>query len=132
MPIDLKSTVAKNVRALLGLGPDDRGATAALIKLGFSNGDATRILGAETSLGIDKMAKLAEALNVEPWMLFVPDLQPDRLPSLEQPSFRWPFRNVDPEAVTGLVGTAAANVEQGLMVALATAGVSPRKQPRAA
>ena len=29
MPIDLKSTVAKNVRALLGLGPDDRGAHPA-------------------------------------------------------------------------------------------------------
>lgn len=126
----LKKVVAENIRALLGIQEGARGATSALLALGIANGDATRALKGETSIGLDKLAELAEKLKVQPWQLCVPDLDPNRLPSVEPMTFRWPFRQVDPEVVTGLVGTVARNVETGLLVALATAGVSPRKEQR--
>ena len=130
---NLKIVVAENVRTLLGLRPDDRGATAALIKLKISNGDATRTLKGQTSIGLDKLAELAKALKVEPWQLLVPGLDPTRMPALEPVSFRWPFRQVDPEVITGLSGSLAQQVENGLLATLAAVGVASRKpQARAA
>jgi hypothetical protein len=126
MAQDLKLILRDNVRTLLGLAEGESGV-AKLMKLGFSNGNAGRVLRGETSFGLDLLSELAEAFNVEPWQLCVPNLDPERLPSLEPLSFRWPFRQIDPEVVTGLVGTSAAAVENGLLVALAAAGVSPRK-----
>ncbi len=124
---DLKITLRDNVRALLGLQPGESGVSR-LIDLGIPNGNAQRVLGGTTSIGLDSLADLATALSVQPWQLCVPGLDPERLPVLVEPTFRWPFRRIDPEVVTNLVGTAAHNVENGLLSALATAGVSPRKQ----
>lgn len=132
MEKDIKKVVAENVRALLGKTNGERGATAALIKLGIPNGDATRVLQGETSIGLDKLAQIAGKLRVQPWQLMTPDLDPMRLPSLEQSSFRWPYRQIDPDVFTGLSGLAAQQVESGVLVALATLGISPTKQPRVA
>ena len=65
MASDLKKTVARNILSLMGKREGERGSTAALIKMGFSNGDATRILKGHTSLGLDKLAQIAAALKVE-------------------------------------------------------------------
>lgn len=127
MADDLKKVVAGNVRALLGLQPGEKGI-ARLIALGFSNGNAQRVLGGETSIGLDVLGELAKALNVQPWQLCTPNLEPDRLPELHPQTFRWPFRQIDPEVITGLVGTPASNVENGLLIVLASAGISPRKR----
>ena len=127
MASDIKKVVRDNTLALLGLAPGERGATAELVRLGLSNGDATRVLKAETSLGLDKIVQIANGLRVQPWQLLVPGLDPERLPALEQISFRWPFRNVDPEVITELVGTSAQQVENGLLATLATAGIAPRR-----
>jgi len=116
-----------NVRRLLGLGDAESGV-GKLVDLGIPNGTAQRVLGGETSVGLDKIDHVARVLKVEAWQLLSPGLDPERPPTLERLTFRWPFRNVDPEIITGLAGTAAQAVEQGLLVALATSGISPRKR----
>ena len=126
MHSNLKIVVRDNVRRLLGLRPGESGVSQVMA-LGFANGTAQRILDGETSLGLDTLSKLAARLGVEPWQLCVPDLQTDRLPSLEPLPFRWPFARVDPRLVLNLVGTQAQAVEVGLLSALAAAGV--RDQP---
>lgn len=125
MASDLRKIIRDNVRRLLKLGPNDKGI-AELVRLGLSNGTAQRLMGAETSIGIELLQTLADGLDVEPWQLCVPDLDPEVMPRLEPLGFRWPFRRIDPETITALVGTAAVNVENGLLAALATAGVQPK------
>ncbi len=127
MPKTLKLVIRNNVRTLLGLAAGEPGV-ARVMALGFSNGTAQRILDDTTSIGVDVLGKLAEALKVQAWQLCVPNIEADRLPTTEQVSFRWPFRQIDPEVITGLVGTAAQGVENGLLASLATLGIAPRKQ----
>lgn len=123
METDLKLTVSRNVRALLGLAPEESGV-ATLMAKGFANGSASRILAGDTDLGLTMLARLAERLRVEPWQLLVPDLDPKRLPALHEVKDPWPFRRIERASVTSLVGEAARQVEQGLLVALASVGVS--------
>lgn len=123
----LKTIIRDNVRKLLGLAQEASGVSEVM-RLGFANGTAQRILDDTTQVGVDQLERLAAGLRVEPWQLCVPNLQPDHLPTLEPRSFRWPFRSIDPEVVTSLVGTVAAQVENGLVAVLATAGVSPKVQ----
>jgi len=125
----MKAVIRDNVRRLLGLEPGDSGVTPLMRKTGFKNGTAQRVLKAETSIGVDILAELARGLGVEAWQLLVKDLDPDNLPTLHPPSSRWPFRQVDQEAVTSLSGSQAAAVELGLLVALASAG-APSRKPR--
>lgn len=131
MAVNLKKIIRENVRARLGLRPGQAGVSK-LIELGIAQGSAQRVLGGETSVGADLIAEVAQVLNVAPWQLCVPGLDPDRLPSLEPVSFRWPFRNIDAEVVTSLVGTQAQGVENGLLSVLATLSISPRKRSKAA
>jgi len=72
MTRDIKIIVRDNILALLRLSHGTRGATAALIRLGVSNGEASRVLRANTSIGIDKIAQIAAALHVAPWVLCFP------------------------------------------------------------
>lgn len=65
MADDLKIILRQNVRALLGL-QDGESGVSKLIKLGLSNGNAQRILGGETSVGLDVLAQLADALHLQP------------------------------------------------------------------
>jgi hypothetical protein len=123
----LKLTIKKNVRALLGV-PDGKSGVSLLISKGVPHGTAQRVLDESTGIGVEVLERVAEALGVDPWQLCVPELDPARLPSTEPASFRWPFRQIDPDVITGLVGTAAQGVENGLLASLATIGISPRKQ----
>jgi hypothetical protein len=122
----LKMTIRDNVRRLLGLAEDESGVSRVMA-LGFSNGTAQRILDSETSIGVDVLEKLADGLKLAPWQLCVPNIEPDRVPRLEPVAFRWPFRQIDPEVITGLVGSPAQQIENGLLVALGTLGISTRR-----
>lgn len=126
---DLKLTIRANIRRLLHL-TDGESGVAQVMKLGFSNGTAQSLLAGETSIGVDVLAKVAAALRVEPWQLCVPGLDPERMPSLEPQHFRWPFRQVDPDQLLGLVGTTAATVEVGLIALLAAAGAAAPVAPQ--
>lgn len=114
--------VRANTRALLRLAEGESGV-GRLVKAGIANGVAQRILAAE-GYNLQQLEKLAPALGVPVWMLLVEGLDPDDLPTLHQPSTRWPFRRVDQNVIAGLSGTLAGQVEAGLLSALATAGVS--------
>lgn len=122
----LKRVILANVRALLGIA-EHKAGVAQLIRLGFANGTAQRILDETTSIGVDILERLASRLGVEAWQLCVPNLNPDFMPSLQPVGFRWPFRKIDPDVVTSLAGTAAQGVENGLLASLATLGIQPRK-----
>jgi hypothetical protein len=131
MSKDLKLLVRRNVRALLGIAPDDeRSHVAMLIKLGIPNGHAQRIMAGETSLGLDMLQTLADALKVDPWLLLVPELDPDARPALHSPSTRWPFRKIDQNAIVELSGTPAQQVENGLLATLAALGLPSKKSAR--
>lgn len=114
--------VRANTRALLRLAEGESGV-GRLVKAGIANGVAQRILAAD-GYNLQQLEKLAPALGVPVWMLLVEGLDPDDLPTLHQPSTRWPFRRVDQNVIAGLSGTLAGQIEAGLLSALATAGVS--------
>lgn len=79
-----KETIRANVIACLKAGGVDaggRGAVSALIKLGFSNGTAQRIMDGSTSIGLDIIDKLAGKFAIEPWRLIARDLGQDEAPT---------------------------------------------------
>jgi hypothetical protein len=125
MAEDLKEVVRANVRALLGLKEREKGITR-LKEKGIGQGTAQAVLDGSRELRIETITRLADGLHVQPWQLLVPNLDPERLPTLEPAAFRWPFRRIDPEVITGLVGTTAREVENGLLGLLAAMGVQPK------
>ncbi len=127
MAADIKLIIRSNVRALLGLEEGQSGVQK-LIDMGIPTGNAQRVLSGIASVGVDTLDQVAGALGVQPWQLMVPNLDPANLPTVDDREFRWPFKRIDPDQVLGLVGSAAAAVETGLLVALASAGVSARKR----
>lgn len=101
MKNDLKDCVAVNVRALLDLRPREKGV-ARLIHRGIANGNAQRILGGETSFGLDLLEQLAHALRVDAWQLCLPGLDPAHLPALAGQPSPWPFERIAPPDFTAL------------------------------
>lgn len=95
----MKKILAENVAALLRhrdkMGPGARVGVSKVMKLGFANGTAQRILGAGTSIGLDLLQELASKLGVKPWQLLVPGLNPAALPGLTEDATAWPFPLVD-------------------------------------
>ena len=85
MTATLKTIVQENLRRLLGV---DSVSVTDLIKLGFGNGTAQRLLDGTTMPRIDTLETLAKALNVTPWQLCVPDLDPNQLPQIKPTAFR--------------------------------------------
>jgi hypothetical protein len=127
--IDPKKYLWKNICALMespeGREPSIDDVTSRT-KVG--RGTVQRIKEGNTSCGLDVVTKISGAFGIEPWQLLVPNIDPHRLPRLDEEPLRWPFRNVDRELIAGLVGSPAIAVENGLLVALAAAGISPRKR----
>ena len=62
---DTKTVLRDNVRRLLGLQAGESGVQR-LIDKGFANGTAQRVLGGQTSVGVDVVEKLAAAFDVAP------------------------------------------------------------------
>lgn len=126
----MKHVVRDNVRRLLGLAPGASGVSELMRKSGLKNGSAQRVLAGETSIGLDLLAELARSFGLQPWQLLIEGLDPDRLPQVHEPSSRWPFRQIDQDAVASLTGTQAQAVEIGLLAAMAAAGAPLRKLNR--
>lgn len=125
--MDVKLVVRDNVRRLLGLAPGSSGVAELMRRSGLKNGSAQRVLAGETSIGLDLLADLARSFGLEPWQLLIEGLDPERLPQIHHPSSRWPFRQIDQDAVASLSGTQAQAVEIGLIAAMTTAGAALRK-----
>lgn len=112
-PPVFKPVLAANVRRLL----DSRGGSGAysgrLMKLGLVNGNAQRLYDDTTDNGIELIAKMAAAAGFAPWQLLVPGFDPLHPPQLALEATvpvhaRWPFQNIDAEAIAALVDAAAA------------------------
>jgi hypothetical protein len=129
MAIPIKQTVQENVRALLGLQAGESGV-AKLMKRGFANGTAQRILDAETSLGIDVLERIAKAFDVEPWQLCAPNLggsakappQPDK----------WPFKEVSRELWASLSEGHRGVVEDSMLETINRLQARSRKRDQQA
>lgn len=123
----IRRILLENICALIG--EPDAAIDEIQRRTKVGRGTAQRLKGEDVSLGVDLLAKAAESLGVEPWQLLVEGLDPENLPRLESPDgVRWPYRNIDLDAIGGLVGTQAMAVEQAMLIALTAAGVSPRKR----
>lgn len=70
---DTKIVLRDNVRELL-LQKTGSAGVAALINLGVSNGNAQRVLGGVTSVGLNVVEQVAAALGVQTWQLLTPGL----------------------------------------------------------
>jgi hypothetical protein len=90
-----------------------------LIALGFSNGNAQRLLGGETSIGANLLQQVAEVFEVQPWQLLVPGLDPAEPPGLTADSTAWPFPLVDCRAYQALSAVERAYVQGALANAIA-------------
>jgi hypothetical protein len=71
--VTLKRTIAANVRKILGIEAGQSGV-ARLMHRGIPNGNASRVLKAEQSYGVDLLDEVARALRIEPWLLCVPNM----------------------------------------------------------
>lgn len=95
MPTDAKAIVGANVLALLqhrgGAFTGTETGITRLVARGIPNGTAQRVLAGTTSIGLDVLQRVAEALEVEPWQLLVPGIDPAALPGLTADPTAWPF-----------------------------------------
>lgn len=80
---DAKTVLRDNVRRLLSLQPGESGVQK-LIGKGFPNGTAQRVLGGDTSVGLDVLDRLAGAFGMPAWRLLAPDLGGAAPSSLDQ------------------------------------------------
>lgn len=129
MAIPVKQIVQENVRALLGLQADESGV-AKLMKRGFANGTAQRILDAETSLGVDVLERLAKALEVEPWQLCAPKL--GREAKTAPQGEKWPFKEVAKETWAALSEGHKGVVEDVMLETISRLQARSRKRDQQA
>ena len=80
MPKSSRQVLAENVAALRQRRPDLGGLRAWSKK--FKVGEATlhRILHADAAIKLDAIEAVARGFGIAPWMLLVPELDPDNLP----------------------------------------------------
>lgn len=118
MPANIKATLRDNVLALLrhhdGELRGNESGVSRLVKRGFALGTAQRVLGGQTSVGLDIVAELAEAFGVQPWQLLTPGLQPGSPPGLTADPTAWPFEMVDRSGYAALLPEDRAYVQGSL------------------
>lgn len=92
----LRDNVLKILEKRHGPMTGKQNGTSWLMELGISNGSATRLLQV-TDVRMARLDELAKALNVEPWKLLVPTMDPEAMPELGDPPPSWPLHLVDPD-----------------------------------
>jgi Cro/C1-type HTH DNA-binding domain len=80
--IDSKRILWANVSALMTArwGEENLNRLAREAKIGPASAD--RLKKQRTSVGLDVVDKIAKALSVDAWQLFVPGLEPANMPTL--------------------------------------------------
>ncbi len=80
---DVQQIIAKNIRALLDAKYNAIDTQTKLAtKSGVAQTTISRILSCDVSTSIESMDGIATAFNLEPWQLFVINLDPHHLPIL--------------------------------------------------
>ena len=80
-----KKTVRANVLAMLSHASEMRvgeSGVTRLKKVGLAQGTAQRLLDDVSDVRLETLDQLSQGLNVEPWQLLVPSLNPAALPVL--------------------------------------------------
>ena len=94
---NVRAILRENVLSLLkrrtGELRGNESGVSRLKSLGVTHGTAQRALDGSTSIGIALLAELAAALDVQPWQLLVPGLDPNELPTLGTRA--WPLTLID-------------------------------------
>jgi transcriptional regulator with XRE-family HTH domain len=86
MPEGIRKVLKENVAALMAASADLRTQLKLSKRSKVSKGTIDRITTAGTSVGVDVVAKLAKAFDLEPWQLLVPGLDPKNHPVLRHPT----------------------------------------------
>lgn len=82
-----------NICALMG---DANPSIAAVqLRTRVGHGTVQRIKDGGTSIGLNVLDTIADALDVPPWMLLVEGLDPQALPTLSNDPQAWPFPMVE-------------------------------------
>jgi hypothetical protein len=123
MGTDVKSIVRENVRALLGL-QDEESGVSKLIAKGITNGNAQRVLGGQTSIGLNLLCDLAKALRVEPWQLCAKNLGAGAAPLPD----RWPFEEISKDSWESLSERQKGQVELAMREAIEAIKARPVKR----
>lgn len=80
---DPKTVLWANCKALMHHRYGRENLTKFAADCGMSPGNASRIKAAQTSVGIDLLAQIASAFDLDPWMLLVPGLDAAHKPVLQ-------------------------------------------------
>jgi hypothetical protein len=81
MPFNSKKTLAENLTILITHRYGEMNQGAFIRDSKIANGNVTRLLAGETSVGIDLLDRLARFFHVQPWVLLVPNINPTDLPN---------------------------------------------------
>ena len=81
MPDTSKKILANNLAILIAHRYGEMNQGAFIRDSKIANGNVTRLLGGETSVGLDLLDRLAKFFHVQPWALLVPNLNPADLPN---------------------------------------------------
>ncbi len=77
-----REVLAENLNRLMDASRDLRTVKQLSARSGVSTGTIDRIRRHEVAAGIDNVGQLAQAFDLEPWQLMVPDLEPTNAPML--------------------------------------------------
>jgi hypothetical protein len=115
---DVKQTIRENVLALIeadgGPLPYGQSGVSRLTAKGVALGTAQRILGGQTSVGVDVLQKVAEAFGIKAWHLLVEGLNAKSPPGLTEDPAAWPFPMVSRDDYWSLTEVDRAFVQGAL------------------
>lgn len=99
---DSKQVLWENVSRLMVKRYGKENLTRLAADSGVGPGTCTRIKVQSTSVGLEVVEAIAKALEAEPWQMLVPNLDPNKLPSLGGDSGQWPMPMVSKESFLSL------------------------------
>ncbi|WP_342617193.1 helix-turn-helix transcriptional regulator [Rhodoferax sp. GW822-FHT02A01] len=86
---DVKKVLWENIERLMRHHYGKKNITKLASESEVGNGTIQRIEEQNTSVGVDNLEKIADALKVEIWQLLVPGIDPANLPSIGDSGGGW-------------------------------------------
>lgn len=123
----LRKVLADNVAALREARLDG-GFRADAKKLGIGEATLIRVLSGTSATQLDVLESMADGLEVEPWQLLVPGLDPYRMPALVDPHTRVPGLSVAQQLLFDRIRSLTDSEMEGALSLLGIA--DPAKEHR--